>query len=517
MQAHERVGSNLWLILFILFLPSSSSSRWNLAIFGPLPARIDRLRGFVCADFYYSHPDLISEAFDIRQSPCTIPKIERKLSTFTLLLDLTHALAAALGLLVYSSLISTKGRKPVFLIGNLAGLFHLLPYALLPLGYPFTSKTEAGLLNPRTSLYLLYTFSLLAGLLAFEDLAPLVSKALLADISSPQNRMRNLTVSSCKATLFSQCSDSHDLFYSRFLQWLLLAMLISVSLGPILFSAIIEFLPPLTASSLIGEPVDLSSHNNILPFLVGMLLQVASALWISLLVPETVGLRDVEKPTPHTCKCILLDVFLQIGSLFLPFFFLLFPATETSHPSRLSVLSILLPKKIPLQDSSSSVQKDWRLTRLTLVGQAGIAGSMGLQSLILFVGYLGWTAADVGIIISWMGTVRALVLILLVPSTLAWLSRIVKKPKELSDLSSEEMERIGKAPLELEEILEREDELEEDITSHQQVEGESEVIEAEAQELSEMQENLERDESLRKQLSLWKANVDLLLLKGSFL
>lgn len=208
-----------------------------------------------------------------------------------------------------------------------------------------------------------------------------------------------------------------------------------------------------------------------------------------------------------------LDIFLWNRDLIIPLSSLPFPATETSRASRLSVLSILLPKKIPLQDSS----KDWRLTRLTLVGQAGIAGSMGLQSLILFVGYLGWTAADVGIIISWMGTVRVVVLILLVPSTLAWLSRLVKKPKELSDLSSEEMERIGKAPLEVEEILEQEDELEEEITSHQQVGGESEVIEAEAQELSEMQENLERDESLRKQLSLWKANVDLLLLKGSFL
>lgn len=86
-------------------------------------------------------------------------------------------------------------------------------------------------------------------------------------------------------------------------------MLISVSLGPILFSAIIEFLPPLTASSLIAEPVDLSSHNNIVPFLVGMLLQVASALWISLLVPETVGLRDVEKLTPQTCECALISSF----------------------------------------------------------------------------------------------------------------------------------------------------------------------------------------------------------------
>lgn len=246
---------------------------------------------------------------------------------------------AALGLLFYSSLLSTKGRKPVFLIGTLAGIFHLLPYAVLPLGYPFSSRSEELLFSPRTTLYLIYGSSVMSGALAFEDLASLVSKALVADVSSPNSRMRNLTVSS---SLHFLAKISRALFHSipcdgvsladdpsiqprvSSAQWLMLAMLTSVSLGPGLFSLIINIFPPLSASNLttavgiylsyleIGghgpaPPIitpppdqgDMSSHNNVITFLVGISLQLASGLWLTVFIPETVGLRDADKEMAH--------------------------------------------------------------------------------------------------------------------------------------------------------------------------------------------------------------------------
>lgn len=148
-----------------------------------------------------------------------------------------------------------------------------------------------------------------------------------------------------------------------------------------------------------------------------------------------------------------------------------------------------------------------------------MAGGLGLQTLVMFCGFfLQWGPDQVGVLISSMGTVRALVLLLLVPLVISLLSRIVKKPKELENLSEEDMERISKNPSQVEEVVEREEELEHDleVDEGRGLEGQIQA-EEESHRLLEMQENFERDEVLRSKLSLWRANIDLYLLKGSFL
>jgi len=246
-----------------------------------------------------------------------------------------------------------------------------------------------------------------------------------------------------------------------------------------------------------------------------MSLSIVAMLWTQFMIPESAGLRDTEDKDLNQegqfCKSHLLLQNTLTHSLFTS------PSlSPEATPDRkassgvFSVLSILAPKSDPSDPSSP---RDWRLLQMAVVAQANTAGSSGLESLIYFVGYaLQWSPTQVNIFISWIGTSRTLVLFVVVPALLIYSTRITKKPQELSNLSKEELDRVSKNPMEVETEIEREEELEEHLENSN---ARVSQIYRDQRELLRLQEQVEEDSKLRHMLSMWRAKVDLKLLRAS--
>lgn len=145
------------------------------------------------------------------------------------------------------------------------------------------------------------------------------------------------------------------------------------------------------------------------------------------------------------------------------------------------------------------------------------SGSLCLDPLVFFVGYsLQWSSTQVNLFISFVGTSRTIVLFLLVPALLALFTRTTKKPQEIASLSKEELDRISKNPIEVENEIEGEEELEESL-EHRDENARVSQIYRDERELLRLQEQVEEDSKLRHSLSMWRAQIDLKLLKISIL
>lgn len=169
-----------------------SSRRWSVAKFGAVGPIVEFYRIFVCSEYYFKHPELIVALDSDSHKLCSISAVEARMSTINVIVTLLSAAASALGLLIFTPLLS-KGRKRVLLFGILGCAFTNLPFIILPIGYPFSDQPQA--LNPEKILILFMVITILAGLLSPEELPLLACRVLLNDRSSAQRRTRNMSVS----------------------------------------------------------------------------------------------------------------------------------------------------------------------------------------------------------------------------------------------------------------------------------------------------------------------------------
>lgn len=159
--------------------------------------------------------------------------------------------------------------------------------------------------------------------------------------------------------------------------------------------------------------------------------------------------------------------------------------------------------------------RDWRLLRLAVVAQLAGAGTLGLDSLLYFVGYsLQWSTSQVNLFISWIGTIRTIVLLLIAPALLVYLTRHTTKPRILRSLNEDQLEILGKISPEIDA-----DQIEvvlsgDDLFNQNQVDpaSQSDPDERERYRLRQVSGMVSE---LRRDMILWRSRIDFKLLKIS--
>uniref|UniRef100_V5GHJ9 Uncharacterized protein n=2 Tax=Kalmanozyma brasiliensis (strain GHG001) TaxID=1365824 RepID=V5GHJ9_KALBG len=346
---------------------------------------------------------------------------------------------SSISMLYYGPRLSKWGRKPMLLISLASNIINYIPFALLPLGYPFGDIPSELPISPAASMIFVLLCSFLTGLTGFTGLFLCVMRVMIVDVAPPTRR----TVA---------------------LNWLISATLCGAFFGPLLAAWALQtsrkarthlalqdlFLTPSTglelptdptSPPLPGTPQAPSKHGNPAALVACCWVFFFAIFWVTLLVPETkpapaVDAADSPASVPPTRS--------RDGDAHAH------DDTETLSlsPARLRAHKVLGPLSIYLPQVTRDGRKDYRLTWLALAGAFSNIGTNALSYVAVFAGYkFDFTPDAIGLLLGLIGATRAVWLIFAIPLLVVTFERTIRKPGNIASLSAAQLEALAKAGL----------------------------------------------------------------------
>ena len=436
-----------WPILRLL----SVAALWGCANYGAAASYLDGLRSFTCAYTYSKHPELLPtephpKLPHDRDRPCAISGVESKVGLVVAIATMLTFAVSSISMLFYGPRLSKWGRKPMLIISLCSHVLQFLPFALLPLGYPYGDIPSQLSISPAGSMFVLLICSFVSGLTGFAALFLCTMRVMVVDVVSPTRR----TVS---------------------LNWLISATLVGGFFGPLLAAWALQTSvkprkrPPLP--HLYGEafasfelpsdpsaPLPLpdapqfrSKHGNPAALVACCWVFFVAISFTLLLVPETRPATHLEA-APHPSPSSNAHAAEARGE---------FSSNEDAEhavhsasvsPSRLRAFKVLGPLSIYLPQVTQDGRSDYRLTLLALAGAFSSIGTSALQYVAIFAGYkFDFTPDAIGVLLGLIGASRAVWLILCIPLLVLFFERSIRKPSLIAQLSKEELEALAKTGL----------------------------------------------------------------------
>ncbi|EPQ28669.1 uncharacterized protein PFL1_03972 [Pseudozyma flocculosa PF-1] len=456
---HRRLARS-WPIIRVLVF----ATFYGIAFYSGTPTLLDQTRAFTCAFHYERHPELwpLSPGSALpldSDHPCAVPGVEAKFGVVNAISSFASMGLSSISMLFYGPRLSTWGRKPLITLATFSCMFGLLPYILLPLGYPYGPLPDSVAVSPTVSLGLVLLASCLQGLMGDTALVYLVMNALAVDASRPETR-------------------------SIYLSWILTATLIGCFVGPTLAAWVIQRSRRIKAVStalmqaavtayrwvehpkhgndhgsvpghgidtgdrpVFGAPSDgdtghgvpripappgppgvppqqppSSLHGNTAALRSALLLYAIALLWVIFVIPETVKRGGDAKNTASRTGAAAAAQEPSAAAESVP----------PSQPSevglatklfrRLGPLSVFLPVVL------SSGERDYRVTKMGCVVMLSTFGAMGLTYIAIFSSYrFDWGPEKIGFFLTLIGGTRAVMLMLGIPAINRFLDRVVPR------------------------------------------------------------------------------------------
>ncbi|CBQ73097.1 conserved hypothetical protein [Sporisorium reilianum SRZ2] len=416
---------------------------WGVANYGAVPSYLDGLRSYTCSYVYSTHPALLPtephpKLPRDRDRPCAISGVESRVGIVVAIATLLSFVVSSINMLYYGPRLSRWGRKPMLLISLVSNMINYIPFALLPLGYPFGDIPSQLSISPAASMVIILLCSFVTGLTGFTGLFLCVVRVMIVDVAPPTRR----TIA---------------------LNWLVSAMMCGAFLGPLLAVWALDtsvkphkrrgmerlFTTSLTSSELPSEPTpppipgvpqSPSKHGNPAALVACCWVFFLAIVWVTLLLPETkpVTVANAEAP-PSSASDAPQDSNADTPN-----------AAEHASvsPSRLRAHRMLGPLAIYLPQVSQEGRKDYRLSWLALAGAIANIGSNALSYIAVFAGYkFDFTPDAIGLLLGLIGATRAAWLIFAIPLLVLFFERTIRKPSQIALFSSGELEALAKAGL----------------------------------------------------------------------
>ena len=429
-----------WPILRILAV----ALLWGAANYGAVPSYLDGLRSYTCSYVYSIHPDLLPTEPHPRlprdrDRPCAVSGVESRVGIVVAIATMLSFVVSSISMLYYGPRLSRWGRKPMLLISLASNIINYIPFALLPLGYPFGDIPSELSISPAASMVIILVCSFLTGLTGFTGLFLCVMRVMIVDVAPPTRR----TVA---------------------LNWLISATLCGAFFGPLLAAwaldtsvrsrtrhgsqmggsttlfTSMELPSDPTPPPIPGTPQSPSKHGNPAALVACCWVFFLAIFWVILVVPETKPLTvaDAAKSSATTA-----------------------PATETRETdaehgaepapvssARLHAHKMLGPLAIYLPQVTREGPKDYRLTWLALAGAFANIGTNALSYVAVFAGYkFDFTPDAIGLLLGLIGATRAVWLIFAIPLLVLFFERTIRKPRQIASLTAEQLEALAKAGL----------------------------------------------------------------------
>ena len=421
---------------------------WGAANYGAVPSYLDGLRSYTCSYVYSIHPDLLPTHPQPplprdRDRPCAVSGVESRVGIVVAVATMLSFVVSSVSMLFYAPRLSQWGRKPMLLISLASNIINYIPFAILPLGYPFGDIPSQLSISPAASMVCILLCSFLAGLTGFTGLFLCVMRVMIVDVAPPTRR----TIA---------------------LNWLISATLCGAFFGPVLaawalqtsvkartrpglqrlFSTdVIQFELPSdpTAPPIPGTPQSPSKHGNPAALIACCWVFLLAIFWVALLVPESKPATVDESAEPPLLSS-------QASA----------PLNSDMHhtdtdsnsdsasisSSRLRRHKMLGPLSIYLPQVTRDGRKDYRLTWLALAGAFANIGTNALSYVAVFAGYkFDFTPDAIGLLLGLIGATRAVWLIFAIPLLVLFFERAIRKPSQIASFSPQELEVLAKAGL----------------------------------------------------------------------
>ncbi|KAJ9479063.1 hypothetical protein PHBOTO_002550 [Pseudozyma hubeiensis] len=430
-----------WPILRILAV----ALLWGAANYGAVPSYLDGLRSYTCSYVYSTHPDLLPtrphpKLPHDRDRPCAVSGVESRVGIVVAAATMLSFVVSSISMLFYGPRLSRWGRKPMLLISLVSNIINYIPFALLPLGYPFGDIPSELAISPASSMVVILVCSFLTGLTGFTGLFLCVMRVMIVDVASPTRRTINLN-------------------------WLISATLCGAFFGPLLAawaldtsvkarprlvsqrffssapsSSILELPSDPTPPPIPGTPQTLSKHGNPAALVACCWVFFLAIVWVALLVPETKPSTVADTPEPSLTAAngqSATDNDMACASE---------PANVSQ--SRLRAHKTLGPLAIYLPQVTREGRRDYRLTWLALAGAFANVGTNALSYVAVFAGYkFDFTPDAIGLLLGLIGATRAVWLIFAIPLLVVFFERTIRKPSQIASLSAEQLDALAKAGL----------------------------------------------------------------------
>ncbi|TKY85824.1 hypothetical protein EX895_005365 [Sporisorium graminicola] len=416
---------------------------WGMANYGAVPSYLDGLRSYTCSYVYSTHPSLLPtephpKLPRDRDRPCAISGVESRVGIVVAIATLLSFVVSSISMLYYGPRLSRWGRKPMLLISLVSNMINYIPFALLPLGYPFGDIPSELSISPATSMVIILFCSFVTGLTGFTGLFLCVVRVMIVDVAPPTRR----TIA---------------------LNWLVSAMMCGAFLGPLLAAwaldtsvkahkrrdferlfdtshTSLELPSEPTAPPIPGTPQSPSKHGNPAALVACCWVFFLAIVWVSLLVPETKPVTVGNAAGPNQTATDAPqenDVDVQHDA-----------EQSSMSPSRLRIHKMLGPLAIYLPQVTREGRKDYRLTWLALAGAIANIGSNALSYIAVFAGYkFDFTPDAIGLLLGLIGATRAAWLLFAIPLLVLFFERTIRKSSRIASLSASELEALAKAGL----------------------------------------------------------------------
>ncbi|SPO25670.1 uncharacterized protein UTRI_03035 [Ustilago trichophora] len=417
---------------------------WGAANYGAVPSYLDGLRSYTCAYVYSIHPDLLPTQPHPplprdRDRPCAVSGVESRVGIVVAVATMLSFVVSSISMLCYGPRLSKWGRKPMLLVSLASNIINYIPFALLPLGYPFGDLPSKLAISPAASMAILLLCSFLTGLTGFTGLFLCVMRVMIVDVAPPTRRTVALnwliSATLCGAffgpllaawALQTSVKARTRLFLHRFFSTAITSLELPSAPTP----------PPIP-----GTPQSPSKHGNPAALIACCWVFFVAIVWVVLLVPETKPATVADVTTTAS----------ELGGGN--------RAAESTvsdnasldpgiSPSRLGAHKLLGPLSIYLPQVTREGRKDYRLTWLALAGAFANIGTNALSYVAVFAGYkFDFTPDAIGLLLGLIGATRAVWLIFAIPLLVLFFERTIRKPSQIALLSAQELERLAKAGL----------------------------------------------------------------------
>ncbi|KAN0061727.1 hypothetical protein ACQY0O_005719 [Thecaphora frezii] len=426
---------------------------FGTAFYASQPSLLDATRSFTCAFHYQRHPELLPSDPNAplpldSNRPCAVSGVEAKVGIVSAIQNFGLFGISSISLLFYGPRLSTWGRKPLLTLAAVSNLVGLLPYALLPMGYPFGPRPDEMSISPTASMIILLVSTCTQGLMGDAPLFLCVLNAITVDASQPETR--SIFLSWTLTSILVGCflgpalaawalsrSRQHakamvlSLFQTTIQQWVQhpkhgQRQEVGVGQPPIFQepgNGTIPVFPSPSPPAHDSPPAlpRISTHGNTAALRMASVIYLIVLVWILLVLPETLKRGGDKKTAAQADATESLQDSEGVGNAAasLP------PASHRAAPSSrlpLGALSIFSPVTLP------SGHRDYRLTKLGTTVMLSSVGTTGLTYVMLYAGYkFDMGPETIGFFLALMGGSRAAWLMAGVPAITKALERVVAR------------------------------------------------------------------------------------------
>ncbi|KIS69371.1 uncharacterized protein UMAG_11718 [Mycosarcoma maydis] len=417
---------------------------WGAANYGAVPSYLDGLRSYTCAYVYSTRPGLLPshphpKLPHDRDRPCAVSGVESRVGVVVAVATMLSFVVSSISMLFYGPRLSRWGRKPMLLVSLASNIINYIPFALLPLGYPFGDIPSQLLISPAASMVVILLCSFLTGLTGFTGLFLCVMRVMIVDVAPPTRRAVALnwliSATLCGAffgpLLAAWALDTSVKARTRLMRQHLLSVP-----SPSVFELPSDPTPP----PIPGTPQTLSKHGNPAALVACCWVFFLAIVWVVLVVPETQPATVAESVEDSASASDVRDGS-NMGS---------YQSRDSVavSSSRLRAHKALGPLVIYLPQVTQDGHKDYRLTLLALAGAFANIGTNALSYVAVFAGYkFDFTPDAIGLLLGLIGATRAVWLIFAIPLLVVFFERTIHKPRQIASLSAQQLETLAKAGL----------------------------------------------------------------------